>query len=112
MLIGNLRNMNKSVNTGENSCKRTVRSNAYYLNIRNIAYGKFIIENGPRIILFLLVAERNLSLLRVKSLDIYFNGIADRKNFGRIFDTLPGKLGNMNHSVNAADIYKRAVRSK
>ena len=112
MLVGNLRNVNKSVNSRNNAGKRTVTRYADNLNRNNVSYVIIGKEYRPWIVLSLLIAERNFLLLRVKRLDINIDNIADGNNLGRILDALPGKLGNVNHSVNAADIDERAVACK
>ena len=109
MLIGNLRNVDKSVNSRNNTGKRAVCSHADNSNLYGIAHMVVIFKNNPRVVLSLFVAERNFSLFGVERLNVNLYGIAHKHYLGRIFNSLPRKLGNVHHSVNAAYINKCAV---
>ena len=69
-------------------------------------------ELEPGIHLLSLVAERNSLLLNVKLLDEYVNLLTNAYNLRRMLNSLPRELRVVNHTVNAADINERTVRSK
>ena len=92
MAVGNLRNVDKSVNTVDNVCERSEGGKTDNLGLNNRADRIIPLEDFPGVVLNSLVAERNLSVLPVKSLDIYLDNVALFDNFGRVLDTLPGKL--------------------
>ena len=55
--VSNLRNVDKTVNTGNNSCKCTISSHADNLNIDNILNSVLGLEDFPGVLVSLLVAE-------------------------------------------------------
>lgn len=77
MLMSNFRNVDKAVNSGKNIGKRTKCSESDNLSFTFGSNGIITLENLPRIVLNLFITERNLLILSVKSLYVYFNGIAD-----------------------------------
>ena len=60
-LIGNLRNMNQTVNAFNNLSKCTERRYRNYSCLNNIAYIIIILEFNPRVVLSLFKAKRNSS---------------------------------------------------
>ena len=101
--------MDKAVNAGDNSGECAESGDTHNLGLNNIAYLVSLLENCPGIVLVFSVAERNLFVFGIKGLDEYFNFLTDGENLGRILDSLPGHFGNVNHTVNAADIHECAV---
>ena len=101
--------MNKSVNSGDNGYKsaecgeRNDLTLGYIVNI----YG--VLKDLPRIVLGLLISERDFFALCVKVLNINFNTVDNRNNFRRIRASLPGKLGDVDHAVYAANVNKCTV---
>ena len=88
-MICKLRNMDKSVNSGDNAYKSAVRHKFKNLNFDSIADLIFLGKDYPRIILGLLISKRNF--LRFGIIRLAFD-----------FDN----VGYMNKSVHAADIDK------
>ena len=74
-----------------------------------IANSVLVGEHLPGIILALSVAERDLLLLCIQSDNEYFDSLADFQNVRGMTDSVPGQLGDVNHTVNTADINKCAV---
>ena len=94
--------MDKTFDFGEYLSERAECSNSYYLNVDNGINGIISLEYFPRAVFDLLITERDFLFVKIKILNVYVNGIADINDFRRMTDTLPGKLGSVNHAVNAA----------
>ena len=109
MSIGDLGNMDKTVDAGDDPCKCAEGGETDDLSLDHAAYGIILPEDLPGIVLVSSVAERDLLILSVESLDVNVNFLTDAEYFGGILDTLPGHLGDMYHTVNAADIDECAV---
>ena len=80
VLICDLRDVNKAVNTGDYCCECAESCKADDFGINNSTNGIISLENFPGIILCLFVAERNLFILFIKSLDMNFDFLTNRKN--------------------------------
>ena len=105
--------MDKTLKALADFGESTERAESYDLNVD---YGTdFVIsdEDFPRIGVSGLIAERDLSLAVFvdKSLDINLDFVTDGNNLRRILDSLPGKLGDMNHTLGSADINECTVRN-
>src|SRR5699024_7966223 len=60
-LVGNLRNVYKSVDAGDDLSECAEISNRDDLNIDNLSYSIAVLEDLPRIVRLLLIDERNLT---------------------------------------------------
>ena len=63
----------------------------------------------PRIAHQLLHAERNALGLGVEANDLDLDRLADGQCFGRVIDTLPGDVGDMQQAIDATQIHERTV---
>ena len=63
---------------------------------------------APRIRNQLFQAERNLFLLRIYAQNINLNLIALFQNVGRLINSVPSHLGNVQQAINTAQIHKSA----
>src|SRR5690606_32991270 len=63
----------------------------------------------PRIGLQLLHAEADAVAFVVDANDLDLDGLADREHFGRVVDTTPGDICDVQQAVNAAEINERTV---
>jgi len=63
----------------------------------------------PRIIQQLLHAERDAVGLVVDLDDLHLHGLADGQHFGRVVDPAPGDIGDVQQTVDAAEINERTV---
>ena len=106
-----LRDVDKSVNSVADLCECSERHHVYNSYSCNIAYCILVSEYRPRIGVLSLVSERDASCFCIKALNENSDSIADRENFSRRLDSLPGKLLNVNHTVNSAKVYKCTVCS-
>ena len=91
-LCGNLADMDKTVNTGDDLSKCTERSDAYYCNVNNIAFVEFCRELDPGVVLILLAAERYSLLFGIEALNIYIELVTDLNYLSGVLDSAPGKL--------------------
>lgn len=66
-------------------------------------------ELDPGVLVGILIAERYLFLLLVEADDVDIDLVADIEYFGRILDAAPTHLGDVNHTVDTADINERTV---
>ncbi len=66
-------------------------------------------DADPRIVAELLDAERNAVLLGVVAQDLGFELLADMHHFGRMLDTAPGHVGDVQQTVDSTQIDERAV---
>ena len=112
MLVCNLRNVNKTINTGNDASESTVCSHTNNGNLCSVANGVLVVKENPGVFISFFVTKRNLFLLGVNCFNINLNGIANTYNLCRVLNALPGKLRNMNHSINTADVNKCAIRSE
>src|SRR5690606_8175747 len=63
----------------------------------------------PRIGLQLLHAEADAVAFVVDANDLDLDGLADREHFGRVVNTTPGDICDVQQAVNAAEINERTV---
>src|ERR1700694_5135315 len=63
----------------------------------------------PRIVQQLLHAERDAVGLVVDLDDLHLHGLADGQHFGRVIDPAPGDIGDVQQTVDAAEIDERTV---
>ena len=103
--------MNKSVNTRNNFCKCAERHKFYNFHICDITNLIGIRKDLPRIGCWILITKRNSSLFLIKTDNVNINLITNVKNIRRLLYTLPAQFRNMDHSINAANINKCAIRS-
>ena len=101
--------MDKAVNARNDGSKCAERRKtddfcSHYGADRIIAF-----ENFPRIVFSFLVAERNFLVFTVKRLYVDLHRVTDGNHVRRMFDAAPGELGNVNHTVHAADVDECAV---
>ena len=108
-VVGDLGDVDKTVNAGDDVRKSAEGSHADNFNLRGGTDGIISLEDFPGVVLFLFVAEADFLVLLVNVLYEYLKGIADLNNVGGVRNAQPGKFGNMNHTVNAAEVNKCAV---
>ncbi len=63
----------------------------------------------PRVLAELLEAQRDAVLLGVELEDLGGHFVADGKNLGRVLDSPPGEVGDVQEPVDAAQVHERAV---
>ena len=63
----------------------------------------------PRIGFELLHAQRNTLVFDIKADHLDVHGLADLQRLGRMIDTLPGNIGDVQQAVDAAQINKGAI---
>ena len=66
-------------------------------------------QTHPRIFAKLLQAEGNTILFLIKLEDFGFDFIAHGQHFRRMFDATPSQIGDMQQTINAAQVNERAV---
>ena len=110
-LVSDLRDVDKSVDLGNDLSECSEGSDAYYGNVCNVADSELIVEDLPGVGVLGLAAERDALLFNVERLNEYFDRIANLNYLRGILDSRPGELGNVNHTVNSAEIYEYAVSS-
>ena len=98
--------MAKSVKTGLDLNKGAKLKHPDNFAVNNGSNRESLFDIVVRIIFGLLVAKRNSLLFRIKILNKYMNRVADRNDFRRMTDTVPGEFGYMNETVHAADVYE------
>lgn len=109
VLVGDLGDVNQAVNAGDDLCKRTKSGDGDDLDRNDHVNGVVAFEDFPGVVFALLVAQGDFFLLGVDVFDVYFDVVANVNHFFRGFDSGPGELGDVNHTVNAAQINKRTV---
>ena len=77
-----------------------------YLTTNDRTNRDSLVDVIERIILSLLVAERDSLLLRIEILNIYMNLITNGKNFRRMMNVVPGQLGYVDETINTTDVNK------
>src|SRR5579875_212089 len=63
----------------------------------------------PRVGLELLHAERNALRLRIEADDLHLHRLADMQRFGRMVDSAPSDIGDVQQAVDAAEVDEGAV---
>ena len=101
--------MNQTVNTINDIGKSTESGQADNLNRHNAVNRIIVLKFNPWIVCFFLIAERNFLVFFIDCFHVNFNFIADIHNILRVLNTVPGKFGDVNHTVYTADIDKRTV---
>ncbi len=69
----------------------------------------FELDAFPRIGFELLHAERDALRLGVEADDLHLHALADMQRFGRVIDAAPRDVGDVQQTVDAAEIDERAV---
>src|SRR5271166_1590112 len=69
----------------------------------------FRFDAVPGIVLELLHAERDAVCLVIDLDDLDLHLLADVEHFGRVIDAPPGDVGDVEETVDAAEVYKRPV---
>ena len=111
-LVGDLGNMDQTIDAGNDVGESAECGQTDNLSLNNGADRIISLEDDPRIVLGLLVAQRNLFGLGIDVLNVNFNGIADIDDLARMLDAQPGELGNVDHAGYAAEIDECAVGSQ
>ena len=101
--------MNESVQTCFEFNECAVIFDLYNLTLENIAYLILLAYESPWLRLSLLETEADLALLFVEGEDLDIDDVSDLENFFRVFKLAPRNLGNVEKSINSADIYKCTV---
>ena len=107
--VGDLGDMDKSVNAGQDLCKSAEGHELDDGNGGNAAHLVLVGESSPGVGIGVLVAQGDLALLLVEVDDVDINLVAHGEDLGGLVDTSPAKLGHMYHTVDAADVHKSAV---
>ena len=110
--LGDLRNVDQTVGTGNDLSECAEGRKAYDLNGSNIAYCVLILEYVPGVHVVGLVAEGDLAGLLVEGLDPNVDDVADLNDLRRMLDVLPGQLAVVYHTVNAAEVNECTVGSE
>ena len=66
-------------------------------------------DADPRIFAELLEAQRDAVLLGVELQDLGGDFVADLNHFGRVTDTAPGQVGDVQQAIDAAEVDERTV---
>ena len=88
-LVCKLRNVNESVDTGDDFSEGAEARDIYNLNGSNIADIVLTCKKRPRICFLCLISERNLSCLGVEALNKNMDIIAYLDNIAGVLDMLP-----------------------
>lgn len=101
--------MNQTFNAVFEFDERAVIGNVGNFAFVNVADFESFFNVLPRIALELFHAEADALVVFVEFDNLNLNRLSDRQNFGRVVDALPGNVGNVQQTVNAAEINERAV---
>ena len=104
--------MDQTVNARDDLSECTERHELQDANGSNVVDLVVGGEYVPRIVLRTLVAQGNLLVVAVQTDNVNVNGVADIDNLRRVLDAAPGQLGDVDHTVNTADINECAVGSQ
>ena len=102
-------NVNQTFNAVFEFDERAVIGNVGNFAFVNVADFESFFNVLPRIALELFHAEADALVVFVEFDNLNLNRLSDRQNFGRVVDALPGNVGNVQQTVNAAEINERAV---
>ena len=69
----------------------------------------FLFNAGPRIGFQLFHAQADTLRFGVETDNLNLDGLTDRQRFGRVINAFPGNVGDMQQTVNAAQVNERAV---
>ena len=101
--------MDQTVNTRDDLSECTESSHGNYFSGYYAADLVISLEYFPRIVLGFLVAQGDLLVLGVDVFYIYIQNVANFDNIRWMFDSQPGQLGDVNHTVNTAQVNECAV---
>ena len=87
--VRDLRYVAESIEIGLKLYECTEVCDSYYCTLNDSTNGDSLLDVVERIILFLLIAEGDLLCLLIEVLYINVNFLTDRKNIGRLRDSLP-----------------------
>ena len=103
------RNVNQTFNTVFKLYKCAVIGNVGYFAFVNLADFVFAFDIGPGIGFKLFHTQTDALGVFVEFDNLNFNSLADRQNFCRMIDTAPRNIGNVQQTVNTAQINKCTV---
>ena len=101
--------MDQTVNTGDHFSEGTEGHELNDADVGNIADVIGSHENIPGILGLVLDAETDLALFSVEGNDIDIEMIANGNDLRGMLNAAPAQLGNMNHTVNTADVDEHTV---
>ena len=81
--------MDKTVDAGDNLCECAECCETNDFCFDNCSFGIVLLKDFPGIVLVFSVAERDLLVFSVKSLDENVNFLTDLHNFCGVLDALP-----------------------
>ena len=81
-------------------------------SVEGAADGVVVLQLLPRVVLSLLVAQRDLVVLGVDVLHIHFDGVTNGDNLGGMLDAVPAQLADVAQAVHTADIDECTVRGQ
>ena len=86
--------------------ERPVAHHVHNRAVVGCAFGVLLLHIVPRVWLFLLQAKCNLLLFAVDVQDHHVDILVQRNHLGRMIDTFPAHVGNVQQTVDAAQIDK------
>ena len=101
--------MDQTVHAGNDLSKRAEGHQLDDADVGHVADLVGVHEHIPGILGAVLHAERDLVLLGIEGENVHVEMIADRDDLGGILDAAPAQLGDVDHTVHAADIDEHAV---
>ena len=108
-MVGDLRNVHQTIHARNDLRERTEGGHADDLDRHGLIDRIVALEDLPRILVRLAIGERDLFLLDIQILDGDLDFLADGQHIRRMLHAVPRQLGDVNHTVHAADVHKRTV---
>ncbi len=111
-MVGQLGDVDQTVNTRDDFGKCAERHQLDNLDVHDVADLAGRSELRPRIVGFIFQRQRNLLLVAIQRDHAGCDFVADRNSFGRVLDARPAELGDVSHTVCAADVDECAERGQ
>ena len=101
--------MDQAVHTGHDLGERAEGHQLHDAHVGHIAHVVGSHELIPGIHAAVLHAQRDLVLLGIEGDNVHVQGIPHGDDLGGVLNTAPGQLGDMYHTIHAADVHEHAI---
>ena len=108
-MVRDLGNVDETVHARNDLRKGTERRHADHFDGDDVAHFVVFLEDLPRIVLVLAIAERDLVFLLIEPFDEHLHGLADGQHVRGVLHAVPGQFRHVDHAVHAAEVHERAI---
>ena len=105
---GHLGNVNQSLDAGLELDKGSIREHVHHSSLHPAADRIFLFDIGPRTLFLLLEPERDTLFFLIHLENLYLDLLIDLYKIGRVADSSPAHISDMEQAIESAEIDKGA----